>query len=279
MKKSEVDGPEDLDAVLRTLIGDYMKPIYSRSPLGLLGQMDSCYPCQQKSRVSDSRKHLDVDVEESQTVFGYDPEEMRKESQENTYRDLFIWSILTHRIEMSKIILSHMRTRICAALIASKILKSYVHYAHDNESKDALRSQADQFEEYACDALKCCYNFDEETACEIAIRRIDLFGGVSCLQVAVDADDKNFVGQPCCDQLLTNIWFAKMEPSRSSTILSIPFVLSVASLGLLAPFLLAFRQKKHLSTNDPTDRRESHEMVVNSRGDEDKDSSVRPKHR
>ena len=276
-----MDRPENLDALLRKLIGDYMKPIYVRSPHGLLDRMGLCCSCQKTPRVSDSRMHLDLDVEESRTEFGYDPEEMRKEAQEIVYRDLFIWSILTNRIEMSKVILSHMQTRICAALIASKILKSYVHYAHDNESKDVLRAQAEQFEEYACDSLKCCYNFDEETACEIAIRRIDLFGGVSCLQVAVDADDKNFVGQPCCDQLLTNIWFAKMEPSRSSTILSIPFVFSVATLGLFAPFLLAFREEKCLPLNDSNDRRRSHEMAVNIKGgdDDDKDSSARPKHR
>ena len=64
-----------------------------------------------------------------------------------------------------------------------KILKSYLAYAHDNESKEYLCGYADQFEEYACGSLKCCYNFDEEKACEIAIRRIHLFGSVTCLQV------------------------------------------------------------------------------------------------
>ena len=59
-----------------------------------------------------------------------------------------------------------MGTRICALLLASKILKSYLNFASDNESKDALRSYADQFEEYANECLKCCYNYDEEKACE-----------------------------------------------------------------------------------------------------------------
>ena len=76
-----------------------------------------------------------------------------------------------------------MKTRICPALIASKVLKSYEGYVNDNDSKETIRSQADQFEQYAVECLKRCYDYDEEKACEIAVRRNYLFGGVSCLQV------------------------------------------------------------------------------------------------
>jgi hypothetical protein len=161
-----------------------MKSIYTRLPRGPMQRLQMCCPCLQTTRVSDSRALLytryEDDADESEVP---DPEEAEKEVRELVYRDLFFWSILTNRIEMSKVILSHMQSRICAALIASKILKSYLEYANDNESKDILRSQADQFEEYACECLKHCYNYDEEKACEIAIRRINLFGGVTCLQV------------------------------------------------------------------------------------------------
>jgi len=162
-----------------------MKSIYIHSPRGLLGRLKICCRCPQGARVSDSRAHLyrhDDDCDDSEVP---DPEEAEKEVRELVYRDLFFWSILTNRIEMSKVLISHMQTRICAALIASKVLKSYQKLAHDNELKDVLSSQADQFEEYANEFLKNCYHYDEEKACEIAVRRINLFGGVSCLQVQI----------------------------------------------------------------------------------------------
>jgi hypothetical protein len=186
-----------------------------------------------------------------------------------------------------------MQSRICGALIASKILKSYVQFARDNDSKDVLRSQADQFEEYANECLKCCYNYDEGKACEIAIRRINLFGGVSSLQVkflnkeakrrfsfflfyfkvAVDADDKNFVGQPCCDQLLNNVWFDKMEPYQSTLVKRIGILLSILTFGLLAPILVSFRQNESDSNSDYilNKQKQDYGMTVNEAEEDTKD--------
>lgn len=158
-----------------------MKSIYTHSSSGALGKIQTCCRCPQRGKVEDSRAHLyEHDEDESEIP---DPEEAEKEVRELVYRDLFFWSILTNRIEMSKVIMSHMQTRICAALIASKVLKSYNKFANDNESKDLITFEADQFEDYANQCLKCCYNFHEERACELAIRRVNVFGGVSCLQV------------------------------------------------------------------------------------------------
>jgi len=160
-----------------------MKPIYTHSVVGPLERLKMCCRRLQTAHISDSRACLHINEDDENDSEVPDPEEARKDVRELVYRDLFLWSILTNRIEMSKVILSHMETRICAALIASKLFKSYLHFALDNELKDVLYSQANQFEEYANECLKCCYNYDEEKACEIAIRRINIFGGVSCLQV------------------------------------------------------------------------------------------------
>lgn len=196
--KAQVATPQELDRLLRKLIGDYMKSIYTHSPGGALGKIQTCCRCPQGGRVADSRAYLYRDDQNESEV--PDPEEAEKEVQELVYRDLFFWSILTNRIEMSKVLMNHMQTRICAALIGSKVLKSYQKFANDNESKDILSSQADQFEEYANQSLKCCYNFHEETACEIAIRRVNLFGGVTCLQVKTFLNKKKNILFPlgCC---------------------------------------------------------------------------------
>ncbi|CAF1216246.1 unnamed protein product, partial [Rotaria magnacalcarata] len=221
------------------------------------------------ARVSDSRTTLCRDYIDDDSEVP-DPEEAQKEVREYVYRDLFFWSILTNRIEMSKVIISHMQTRICAALIASKVLKSFKDFATDNESKEVLHSQAEQFEQYAIESLKCCYNYDEEKACEIAIRRIYLFGGVSCLQVAVDADDKDFVGQPCCDQLLNNIWFDKMKPFQFTLRERGQVLLSIFTFGLLAPVLIKFRENKSDSANFDNDRKKNYEMTVNETEQDEK---------
>ncbi|CAM4802072.1 unnamed protein product [Rotaria magnacalcarata] len=259
---------EDLDIILKDLIGDYVKSIYTAASSSLWERF-RIYCRLSTARVSDSRTTLCRDYIDDDSEVP-DPEEAQKEVREYVYRDLFFWSILTNRIEMSKVIISHMQTRICAALIASKVLKSFKDFATDNESKEVLHSQAEQFEQYAIESLKCCYNYDEEKACEIAIRRIYLFGGVSCLQVAVDADDKDFVGQPCCDQLLNNIWFDKMKPFQFTLRERGQVLLSIFTFGLLAPVLIKFRENKSDSANFDNDRKKNYEMTVNETEQDEK---------
>jgi hypothetical protein len=159
-----------------------MKSIYTHSPEGAFGKLQVCCRCPQGGRVADSRAHLYRDDDENYSE-APDPEEANKEARELVYRDLFLWAILTNRIKMCKVIMSFMQTRICAALIASKVMKSYQKLAHDNELKDKLFTRANEFEEYAIESLQWCYTYHEDRACEIAIRSIHLFGGVTCLQV------------------------------------------------------------------------------------------------
>ncbi|CAF4285885.1 unnamed protein product [Rotaria sp. Silwood2] len=258
----QLNSEQDLDIILKSLIGDYFKSIYTHSDTSLWEQIKVWCPSLVEARVADSRAVPNTDYNDSDSEVP-DPEEAQKDGRELVFRDLFLWSILTNRIEMSKVILSHMQTRTCAALIASKIFKSYEDYAYDNESKDVLHGQAEEFEEYANQSLKCCYNLDEEKACEIAIRRIKLLGGVSCLQVAVDADDKTFVGQPCCDQLLNSIWYDKIEPSQFTLLQRFGLLISICTFGLLAPFCVSFREDKSAPISFDNDRKKRYDMTVN----------------
>ncbi|CAF0766794.1 unnamed protein product [Rotaria sp. Silwood1] len=253
----------DLDVILKALIGDYFKSIYTRSVTSFWERVKIWCRCSVGTRVEDSRaaSYRDYNGDDSEVP---DPEEAQKEARELVFRDLFLWSILTNRIEMSKVILSHMQTRICAALIASKIFKSYEYFAYDNESKDVLHHQADYFEAYANECLKCCYNANEEMAGEIAIRRINIFGNVSCLQVAVAADDKHFVAQTCCDQVLNSIWYDKIEPGQFTLLQRLGLLLSVCTFGLLAPFIVPFREEKLVPIDFVNDqKKKNYAMTVN----------------
>jgi hypothetical protein len=95
----------------------------------------------------------------------------------------------------------------------------------------------------------------------------------SFFQVAVDADDKNFVGQPCCDQLLNNVWYNKMEPLQSSFSPWFGILLSIFTFGILAPVpkLVAFRKEESSADDFPFDQKETYEMTVNQTKEEDEE--------
>jgi hypothetical protein len=157
---------------------------------------------------------------------------------EYIYRDLFLWCVLTHRLEMAKIFLGQMKIRICSALIASKILKSLAKYAPDHDSKDKIYLEADDFETYAIECIRCSYFYDRGLAWELIMRCVDLYGEVTCLQMAIAADDKKFLYEDACNALLTNIWYHKNDHARERTRL----VINLLTMGIAQFFISAYQK-------------------------------------
>jgi len=103
--------------------------------------------------------------------------------QDYTMRDLFLWSILMNQIDMAKVFLSHIKYRICAALIATKILKEYYRRATHGQLKEGYMNDAEYFQQYAIECINQCEKNDADQACQIVLQRIELYGNVTCLQV------------------------------------------------------------------------------------------------
>ncbi len=116
-------------------------------------------------------------------VKGLTLEQEHKMAHDYIMRDLFLWSILMNRIDMAKVLLSHMKYRICPALIATKIFKQYSYKPIYGDLKDSYDDSATYFEQYAIDCLNKCDDNDGAKACEIILQRNELYGYVSCLQV------------------------------------------------------------------------------------------------
>jgi hypothetical protein len=104
-------------------------------------------------------------------------------AQDYIMRDLFIWSILMNHPEMAIVFLSHMKYRICPALIATKVYKQYHHAETYGESREDYDKKKKYFEKYAIDCISKCDANDADQACEIILQQNNLYGYVSCLQV------------------------------------------------------------------------------------------------
>jgi hypothetical protein len=209
--------------VLQNLVGDFMQPLYEDQSKGEMAS-------------------LEKEEEETKII---------NKDAEYIYRDLFLWCILTSRLDMAKIFLSQMKTRICSALIASKILKSLAAYAPDQVTKDTLKSKADDFQTHAIEFVRCAYLNDKYQACKIIMRGSNLYGDVTCLQIAVAADNKKFLHEDACQALLTNIWYDKVDPVQEQNLLFI----NMLTLGISQLFISIYQ--KHFS-KDPKMKQENH---------------------
>ena len=100
-------------------------------------------------------------------------------------RDLLYWSIFTDRIDMAKVILLHLRTRICGALSCAAILRNRSSIATVRDQREFYKQQAKDFVKYATDCINACYLINERKACELLICEQLLFGKITCMQVSL----------------------------------------------------------------------------------------------
>lgn len=68
-----------------------------------------------------------------------------------------------------------------------------------------------EFESMAIGVLGECFTADEPKSKTLLIRAIPSYGDTTLLQLAVEAGNKEFVGHQACQNLLTNIWWGKMD--------------------------------------------------------------------
>ncbi|CAF4602097.1 unnamed protein product [Rotaria sp. Silwood1] len=229
-----IDSVDSLNRVLENLIGDYMHKLYFETD-----------EHEEKDRIKwglmrsskQSKKDKNKDIENIK----YSSTELKKQQPDRyIMRDLFLWAVLMNRIDMAKVFLSQLKYRICPALIATKILKQYYSIAHHGELKTGYGDNLNYFEKYAIDCLNKC-DHNAERACELVVQQNELYGYVSCLQVASDAHDKSFIAEPACIQGMNNIWFDKLHPEQKTIMQKLALLAGVISLGFLAPSVVTFR--------------------------------------
>ena len=152
-----------LNYILGQLIGDDMDEMYSRSKndTSVIGHI-----------ININKKRKKISLPKDSII-------------EKTFRDLFIWAILMNYIDMAKMLLAHINHRICAALIARKILKSLRDkYAVYSDKKTECTKAMDYFENYAIDCVTLCYKHNQDRACELVLRQCEIFGNTTCISVS-----------------------------------------------------------------------------------------------
>ncbi|CAF1472204.1 unnamed protein product, partial [Rotaria sordida] len=208
IKTKKIDTLKTLNKVLRNLIGDYMYELYFET---------------EEEKTNDRIKWGLIKGSIQPQPYDYDDTDKKGQSYDATIRyarkyimrDLFLWAILMNYIDMAKVFLSFMDYRICSALIATKILKKYYSVAIYGELKDGYEKSFKYFEKYAIDCINKCDDHDINRTCYIVLQRNELYGYVTCLQVASDADDKLFISAPSCVEAMRNVFYDKLFPEQT----------------------------------------------------------------
>lgn len=185
---AELD-PLELDSKLNRYVGTFMRSIYSqddsfsyRIRLDLSNHFCNCCASPRQSEEgccapTHKKKKYNNQAKESYTT-------------QIMLRDLFLWSVFMDMPEMAKVLLVHIHSRVCAALVASAIFKKYSRNSNTVYLKEKFQNQSLEFETYAATFINKCHEYNEKLACEILLREIPLFGCVTCMQVNIKVSVK-----------------------------------------------------------------------------------------
>ncbi|KAJ1131778.1 hypothetical protein NDU88_010111 [Pleurodeles waltl] len=183
----------EVSKVLRKLLGDICSPFYTQA-------LESHKPS----------LHRKGSNNKSQTQV---PGKYEIQKANTPWIDLFIWAILQNRNEMATFFWEMGPDAVSSALAATKILKEMSRLEKEAEESKAMRELAAKFEHLAIGVFNDCYSNSEVRALKLLVRRSNVWMGATCLQLAYEADARNFFAQDGVQAMLTENWWGEMVPS------------------------------------------------------------------
>ncbi|KAK7880325.1 hypothetical protein WMY93_033041 [Mugilogobius chulae] len=98
-----------------------------------------------------------------------------------------------------------------AALAASKILKKLSREDNDADEAEEMKELSRVYEKRAMDVFSECYSCNEERAQKLLVRVSPFWGKTTCLKLALEANNQNFVAQSGVQAFLTQTWCGKLS--------------------------------------------------------------------
>ncbi|XP_072724021.1 transient receptor potential cation channel subfamily M member 2 isoform X4 [Ciconia boyciana] len=167
--------------VLRELLGCSTQPLYPKPK-----HID-------QPRLSIPVPHIKLNVQGSSLRSLYKRSAGRVTFTVDPVRDLLIWAVVQNRKELGEIIWAQSQDCMAAALACSKILKELAKEEEDTDTTDDMLALAEQYEHKAIGVFTDCYRKDEERAQKLLTRVSEAWGKTTCLQLALEAKNMNFV--------------------------------------------------------------------------------------
>ncbi|NWH41682.1 TRPM2 protein, partial [Chloropsis hardwickii] len=185
--------------VLRELLGCSTQPLYPKPKHS------------ERPRLSIPVPHIKLNVQGSSLRSLYKRSAGRVTFTMDPIRDLLIWAVVQNRKELAEIIWAQSQDCMAAALACSKILKELAKEEEDTDTTDDMLALAEEYEHKAIGVFTDCYRKDEERAQKLLTRVSEAWGKTTCLQLALEAKNMNFVSHGGVQAFLTKVWWGKLS--------------------------------------------------------------------
>ncbi|XP_076815902.1 transient receptor potential cation channel subfamily M member-like 2 isoform X1 [Clavelina lepadiformis] len=131
-------------------------------------------------------------------------------------RDLFHWALLLNKKETAMLFWHELtEEQFPASVVANRLLIGMAKRSPHQESKDEYKQHAEIYKNLSVGILSKCYDNSPEYTVKTLIRKLDNWGGFTCLQHAVDNKDYEFVSHRAVQFLLDKVWLGGIQKDES----------------------------------------------------------------
>ena len=189
---------ENIQSALQTVTNIEYEPQYAGSK----------FVQSKKKQLKRSNKvHREPDQKSTRT--DDEPSEILLKTFRNPERELFVFSLLFIRLEASEYfwenLLCKTSSAVFAVLVSKKILMSS-RVRNDRNLQAEVRNMHENYERQAKEVLNSCY-VNNAKWCQTVLKvKHESWGSKTCIDLAIQADCKEFIAQSGCQTLLEKIW-------------------------------------------------------------------------
>ncbi|XP_076442046.1 transient receptor potential cation channel subfamily M member-like 2 isoform X2 [Babylonia areolata] len=121
-------------------------------------------------------------------------------------QELFLWALHDRLMEMAIIFWERCEDKIAAALVAWRVFKQRAKKSRDPDIKWQMKENVRQFQDLAIQTLGSCHKMDETKTELLLTKPCSWWGNNSVLQLAIMTENKEFMAQTACTNIMTLIW-------------------------------------------------------------------------
>ncbi|KAL3836753.1 hypothetical protein ACJMK2_022170 [Sinanodonta woodiana] len=161
--------------------------------------------------------------------------EPTKPEDDDPCLDLLILSVLHNRHDMAKVFWRHGEDAMASALFADAILYAMSHHIDDKVFKENCEKQKREFTNLAIGVLKECHKDDVDKTKDLLVQQSQ-WGETSCVLIAVNAKNKQFMSEHACQDVFNNIWMGNLDEDNGSLLGNLKLLLCI----LFPPLILSW---------------------------------------
>ncbi|KAK6970826.1 transient receptor potential cation channel subfamily M member 1 [Biomphalaria glabrata] len=129
------------------------------------------------------------------------------DKNKNAFQDVFIWSLIYNKLELSFLLWENVAHHIGAALFAYYVFKVKYKATDETGHKEILQNNMKDYSRRAVEIINLSYKKNKHKTLDLLTMRMKCWGEASCIEMAIDLENLEILNHPACRFLCKRCWY------------------------------------------------------------------------